>query len=579
MRSPLAAAVLGFAGALLWGAALTAWRRRQAPASELFAVVAGIASGGSLTVAGILALGLEHTLALATVILVALVLPLPWLLFSFEYTGRNELASTGIAIAVAAPSTVGVAATVVIFGSQLVPWFRVPSREAASGLAAVTVTFLSATQWLALLYVGGLMLVGSGVLLWTFHRYEHLDSSAGMLLGVFGVVPWLSLLIGLQVDGVATFALSRTVGVGFLAGGFAAASLVGLTDLFGTVPAAGNVGPATVVEELGDVVVVTDGEGTVVELNAAAQRQLEVTAADVVGADVGEMLDAGLAELRTTGTVELCSGTGRAVFEPTVSELTDQHDHLLGYAVVLRDVTDRISRRQRLEVLNRVLRHNLGNDMTVILGHARKLRDGVDDLQLAESAAAVIRAGEKLTQLSETARDVEQIMDGARSTDRTVRLSSLVDGALAAVAPEHQHATRERDVPADVVVEAPPELLEFALINLVENALGHNDSERPRVEVSATYRSGRSYPVCVSVADNGPGIPDNERRAVTEGDETPLRHGSGLGLWAVRWAVTGLGGELEFDEREPRGTVVSLHLPQARREEAPPEQLPASQPE
>jgi hypothetical protein len=154
------------------------------------------------------------------------------------------------------------------------------------------------------------MLVGSGVLLWTFHRYEHLDSSAGMLLGVFGVVPWLSLLIGLQVDGVATFALSRTVGVGFLAGGFAAASLVGLTDLFGTVPAAGNVGPATVVEELGDVVVVTDGEGTVVELNAAAQRQLAVTAADVVGADVGEMLDAGLAELRTTGTVELCSGTG-----------------------------------------------------------------------------------------------------------------------------------------------------------------------------------------------------------------------------------------------------------------------------
>jgi signal transduction histidine kinase len=577
MRSPLAATVLGFAGALLCGAALAAWRRRQAPASELFVVVAAIAGGGALTVAGLLALDLHHALVLTTVMLVALVLPLPWLLFSFEYTGRNELVSAGVALAVATPSVVGTAATAVIFGSQLVPWFRLPSREAASGLTAVTITFLSATQWLTLLYVGGLMLVGSGVLLWTFHRYAHLDSSAGMLLGVFGVVPWLSLLIGLQVDGVATFALSRTVSVGFLAGGVAAASLVGLTDLFGTVPAAGNVGPTTVVEELGDVVVVTDGEGTTVELNAAAQRQLEVTTADVVGASIEEILDAGLAELRTTGTVELRSETGRTVFEPTVSELTDQHDRLLGYAVVLRDVTDRISRRQRLEVFNRVLRHNLGNDMTVILSHARRLQKGVDDPQLAESAAAVIRAGENLTQLSETARNVEQIMDGAGSTDRTVRLASLVDRALATATPEHRHATHERDVPADVVVEGTPELLELALTNLVENAVAHNDSERPRVEVSATYRPERSYPLCVSVADNGPGIPDNERRVVEKGDETPLRHGSGLGLWAVRWAITGLGGDLEFDEREPRGTVVSLYLPGARREETPPEQQPASQ--
>lgn len=575
MRSPLTAVVFGLAGALLCGAALVAWQRRQGPASGLFAVVAGITGAGSLTVGGLFALNLPHVLFVATVILVALVLPLPWLLFSFKYTGRNELVSTGSALAVATPIMVGFVATTIIFGSQLVPWFRLPSRDAASGLPAVTVTFLSGMQWLTLLYAGGLMLAGSGALLWTFHRYKHLNSSAGMLLGIFGVVPWLSLLIGLQVDSLAPFALSRTTGAGFLMGGFAAAGLVGTTELFRTVPAAGNVGPATVVEELEDIVVVTDGKGTVVEINAITRRRLGLTTADVVGGHVEEVLEAGLAELQSTGSIELHSEAGRTIFEPTVSELTDQHGNLLGHAIVLRDVTDRITRRQRLEVFNRVFRHNLSNQMTVVLARARILHEEVDDSRLTESAAAIIRSGKDLTELSETFQDVEGTIDAAGSASRTVRLGTLVEEVLAAVRAEYQGADYEHDIPADIVVEGPAELLEMALTNLVENAIAHNDSEQPRVEVSGSYRPNEPYPLCIAVADNGPGIPENERCVIEEGDETPLQHGLGLGLWAVRWAVTGLGGEFAFDDREPRGTVVSLSLPQARRENTTPEQPPA----
>jgi len=576
MPSPLTAVMFGLASALLCGAALVAWRRRQGPASGLFAVVAGIAGAGSLAVAGIFALDLRHTLFIATLMLVALVLPLPWLLFSFEYTGRNELVSTGSALAVATPITAGFATTTVIFGSQLVPWFRLPSRDAASGLAAVTVTFLSTMQWLTLLYAGGLMLVGSGALLWTFQRYQHLDSSAGMLLGVFGVLPWLSLLIGLQLDGVASFALSQTAGVGFVVGGFAAAGLVGTTDLFRTVPAAGNVGPATVVEELDNIVVVTDGEGTVVEINAVTRRQLGVTTADVVGGHIEEVLDAGLAELQSTESIELRSEAGRTIFEPTVSELTDQHGHLLGHAIVLRDVTDRITRRQRLEVFNRVFRHNLSNEMTVVLARARMLQEAVDDSRPTEDAAAIIRSGKVLTELSETAQDVEEIIGAAGSASRRVRLETLVEENLAAVRTEYRGADYEHDVPADIVVEGHAELLELALTNLIENAIVHNDSEQPRVEVSGSYHPEEAYPLCIAVADNGPGIPENERSIIEGGDETPLQHGLGLGLWAARWAVTDLGGDFAFADREPRGTVVSLYLPQACCDNTAAEQPPAS---
>jgi signal transduction histidine kinase len=63
------------------------------------------------------------------------------------------------------------------------------------------------------------------------------------------------------------------------------------------------------------------------------------------------------------------------------------------------------------------------------------------------------------------------------------------------------------------------------------------------------------------VRDNGPGIPEDELVPLQEGTETPLKHGSGLGLWLVEWGISRLGGTIQFDANEPRGTVVWLRLP------------------
>jgi len=42
------------------------------------------------------------------------------------------------------------------------------------------------------------------------------------------------------------------------------------------------------------------------------------------------------------------------------------------------------------------------------------------------------------------------------------------------------------------------------------------------------------------------------------GTETPLRHGSGIGLWIVKWGIDHLGGRISFAEREPQGTTVTV---------------------
>ena len=68
----------------------------------------------------------------------------------------------------------------------------------------------------------------------------------------------------------------------------------------------------------------------------------------------------------------------------------------------------------------------------------------------------------------------------------------------------------------------------------------------------------------VRVADDGPSIPETEIDVLREDVETSSTfHGTGVGLWVMQWCVESLGGELSFEENEPRGNVVSIALPKA----------------
>jgi len=542
-------------------ATVLAWRRRAVPAADVFAAVAGLTGLGALAIAAVIPFGGTGYLPFAVTTAVGLLVPVPWILFAFEYTGRTELVSPGSAAAIGALPATGVLMIAVVIGVEL------PADGNVSREMAVVVTVVGTIQSLALLYSGALVLLGAGLLLWAFYRYEHLDPIYGTVLGIVGLVPWLSAIVGAQAGRIDARALDVCVTVGMAVGATAALLAVTRLRLFATTPAAGNVGPSTVIEELDDAVVVTDTDGVVVEVNGAGRTAMGAASTSTVGADVATLLDVTLADLRETDTdpVELHSENGRRLFEPTVSELTDQHSHCLGYAVVLRDVTERTTRQQRLEVLNRVLRHNLRNDVNAIVGYSDLLADDPDEPE--PLADAISEVAVELAGIGEKARRIERLMASAETGARSVPLAPLAENVIVDAAAEYPDADYERSVPDDVVVRGSGYLLEHALRNLVENAIEHNDEDIPWVEVRATFDANGTYPLEVSVVDNGPGIPNQERAAVIDGDETPLEHGSGLGLWVVRWAITHLGGRIDIEDRASGGTCVCLQLPQANRRE------------
>jgi len=225
--------------------------------------------------------------------------------------------------------------------------------------------------------------------------------------------------------------------------------------------------------------------------------------------------------------------------------------------ITLRDVTELRTRQQRLTVLNRVLRHNLRNDMNAIEGYATILADRYE----ARPAEQVREVSTDVVDLADKARQIERVM-ARRGETRAAPAGALAESVVADVAARHDAAFTV--VTPEPSVHVPGRgILRPALENVVENAVEHNDADDPTVEVLVEVTGGDEPAVVYRVADDGPGIPPQERRVLLEGTETPLAHGSGLGLWLVYWAIESLDGTVAFEDNDPRGSVVTLEVPVA----------------
>lgn len=226
------------------------------------------------------------------------------------------------------------------------------------------------------------------------------------------------------------------------------------------------------------------------------------------------------------------------------------------------DITEQKQRQKRVEVLNRVLRHDLRNGMNIIEGSAERLAALADDREAESYARAIRDRTDELIELAAKTRVVERTLDRT-GISGPVDAIEAVETVIDRVRTTHGDPVIERSLPPRAEVQSD-DLLTEAIYNVVENAIEHTDRADPTVEISVSPSDPDAETVTITVADDGPGIPEEERKLLEEEREiTQLRHASGLGLWLVDWVVTQAGGELQFEENEPRGTIVHLQLPAA----------------
>ncbi|MFB6361976.1 MAG: histidine kinase N-terminal 7TM domain-containing protein [Halobacteriales archaeon] len=334
-------------------------------------------------------------------------------------------------------------------------------------------------------------------------------------------------------------------------------------DMFEVAPATRHKAEQAALDDLAVAVISVTTNGQIVNVNARAADLFDFDSESLLLSEISDYLPIQLPLDETTFTLSDPFGR-RNEYTVGISEIVSDRGNSIGYTISLQDITAERRRQQRLQVLNRVLRHNLRNDLNLVLGYA----DELDEETPGRSAKAELidDTVSNLLAISQKARKVEEIV--AREGDgATAELATVVESAVQDVTTEY--ADCRFDVRSPETGSTVNKRILFPVVReLTENACRHNDAAEPVVSVVADVIEGAEYPISIRISDNGPGIPDEELQPLHEGTETPLEHGSGLGLWLIEWGVSRLGGTITFEENDPRGTVVDLRLPGTETDEA-----------
>ena len=204
----------------------------------------------------------------------------------------------------------------------------------------------------------------------------------------------------------------------------------------------------------------------------------------------------------------------------------------------------------RLEVFNRVLRHNLRNQLDIIDSHTEAVADDTDD---ADHAEAILDATDRLAALGDRARRIDRLMSRELEPEE-VDLREAVTDTLDDIETAGESVTVRTELPETAPLVTNAEALGTVLRSPLENAIRYADSE---VSV-AVDAAADGY--TVEIHDDGPGIPAGELSALRTDREPQLQHGRGLGLWQLKWGVAELGGEFSITTED--GTTVRIELPE-----------------
>ena len=183
--------------------------------------------------------------------------------------------------------------------------------------------------------------------------------------------------------------------------------------------------------------------------------------------------------------------------------------------------------------------------------------------QIETFSANALKDTARLQHLVQDLLLAARLEDSWRPVPESVSLHSLVSEIADRLKIRFPNSLIINRIPEDLSpVQADRSGLNSVLQNLIENALKYDADNNP-VEVSAAPHKGRMQ---IKVADQGQGIPPEERQSVFEkfyrlgNEETRKAKGTGLGLYIVRQVVNAHGGAIYIADNTPRGTVFTIEI-------------------
>ncbi|QGA84011.1 sensor histidine kinase [Halomicrobium sp. LC1Hm] len=320
-----------------------------------------------------------------------------------------------------------------------------------------------------------------------------------------------------------------------------------------------------ILDDIDDAVVLLDTDGTVVTTNAAAEGlfgtldgaegfldRFDELGSEQLDGDrerTAITIDPETTEWDTLRNTTRTAGRGPRHFLVSTEYVTTQTTRVIGHVVRFVETTELERRSRELERKNDQLdqfastvSHDLRNPLNVATGYLQMATEAVDpDDDAAFDVAAALTYLDKvevsLDRMATIIDDILALIDNADPVTDTepVDFDSVASAAWSTV--DTRSATLERS--GEGTIEADETRLQRLLENLFRNAVDHVGDE-VTIEVGLT---GDGF----YVADDGPGIPEDEREQIFEHGYTTGDEGTGLGLSIVQQLAEAHGWTVSLD--------------------------------
>lgn len=214
--------------------------------------------------------------------------------------------------------------------------------------------------------------------------------------------------------------------------------------------------------------------------------------------------------------------------------------------------------------------HELRTPITALQAVLENVLDGVEEPN-PETLRAMLSQVERLGRLVSQLLDLSQLESGALPLHqqpfevRDVLDQAAHESRVNAQATSKSVALEVAVSPQSLVATGDPERVHQVIANLLDNAIRHSPPHGRVVVAARQERDG----VRIEVADEGPGIPDEDAARVFERfyradtARSSSAGGTGLGLSIAKWIVDLHGGRIAVEANEPRGCRMVVSLPGA----------------
>jgi two-component system sensor kinase FixL len=344
---------------------------------------------------------------------------------------------------------------------------------------------------------------------------------------------------------------------------------------------------AAIVESSDDAIVAKDLHGVILSWNRAAERLFGYTASEVFGRSITVIFPLDRIEEEAVILGRIRSGERVDHYETarrhkdsqiinvsvTASPIRDASGKISGVSTIMRDLTGRNIRDQRIQELQAELAHiqrlnELGQVVSTLVHEVSQPLTAISNyvnacrrLVETEDQERIQSILQRITdQTNRTRGIVERIRDFVKKRDfqmRAENLSQVIEEAIALTRASVRDGgltlTVEVDPPG-VQVEIDRVQVQQVLFNLFRNAI-EAMQDQPTRDLLVSSRLVQGGMVEISVADTGPGLADEVRAKLFEPFITTKVSGMGVGLSVCRTIVESHGGRLWADDNLSRGTI------------------------